>query len=413
MPLALNNVYKLSRTIPAMRKYHFRSGRHKNNLIYKIAAAVLAFALIFGIYYVIFMGKEGAPIPKPINTTNATGGNETENKTTGCDDSCLIDLAIVNADSSYCLNMSDERSDECWQIFSNADLSACIMLKNYTLKKACVNDFALIGNDAAICEALEGADRTECAEKINPPCMNISDLAEQGLCLARRYGDVKYCGANTQCILSYATERGDVEACGQLGSDAESYACRSVVGNTNECSLLSGLYTLDYCYQLLAQYSNDFAYCDYVSTGAYKSNCYLSAAIAKDDKTYCEKNDLEYIWKCYSNYSVETGDIQGCFEIDKYASGTKDSCLNDYAKKYSDPSACNNLSTIYIRTNCYAEVILAATNLSVAKCDAVSQPSWRDKCFTYLAKNSGDISVCNYVVDDSERSRCDDAVSGS
>ncbi len=385
------------------REYHFnRYARLRNMIIF----AVIVSSIVFTLIYFLFLEKDVARIIARITGHYSPGMNVTINVSTECDDECLIKAAIANSDSSYCRNVSTAKSDECWQVFSNSDLSACLALRNYLLRKGCVMDFAVFGKNASLCDLLKAEDRTSCRERVNPPCLDIPEGEKRETCLALRYNDTKYCTL-ASCFLTYATMRNDTTACSGLFSDAENYACRSVVEKKNECSLLSGVYTVDYCYQLLAQYSGDYSYCGLVESGLYKFNCYLSAALAEKNYSHCANNELLYMWDCYRNYSLSSGDISGCNAIsDKYVIGTRDGCLRAFALQYYDPSACNNLSTIYIRINCYADVILQTKNLSQEKCLAVANADWKDKCFSRFAAQKNDTAICSYIQNTDERRRC-------
>ncbi len=380
-----------------------RSGSSKRLIVMAVFAIIL-FTVIFGIAYLVFFWKGGGAVG-PEKIPAEPDRKATGNLTGICGDECLIALAIKNADSAYCRNVSNARLDECWQLFSNSELSSCLELGNYALRKTCVEDFAFFGKNASLCELLAEEDRAGCVEKINPPCMDIATQAEREKCLALRYNDSNYC-STAECALTYARERNDSSACARLASEPEKYACISTVEESNTCSLLYGA-NADYCYALLSQYSGDFSYCDAIASDLYKFKCYLAKAIEENDPSFCKKSPLEYMWECYKNYSLTTGSLEGCLEIDAtYATGSRDGCINTYALEFAEPAACNRLSTIYMRTNCYANIILQQYNLTVQKCSGVSQSDWKDKCFTSAAMASGNSSVCGYISGEDERKRC-------
>lgn len=380
-------------------------------LMNAIIAIVIAAAVFLGIAYMLLTNKSSTTkLPKTeiqvINTN--ISGNETSASL--CDDDCLLKYALTTTNSSYCNNMSSERSDECWQIFSASDFNACLKLKNYEMRKNCIGDAAFSQKNTSLCNLLSEQDKIFCIEKINPPCLDIVDQAEREVCLALRNNDTEYC-SNSKCLLDYAKERNDSKVCDMLKLDSEKSACISILKGTDECFKLSGIYTVDYCYQLFAQYSHDYSYCKSIETKLYKFNCYKSAAIDTRNKTYCEKNDLEYIWDCYTNYSLSTGDISGCLVIDStYARGSRDGCLNMYANQLGDPTACNYPSTVYIRTNCYANSIMNSQNLSIEKCFGITNSDWRDKCFTSYAIKSSQKIICSYIENSDEKKRCEDSV---
>lgn len=388
------------------RKYHAdRGARFRNMLVFTVIVSVI----VFGMVYFLFGQKEAARITATVEKPQSNATGNATNAGAACDDECLIKAAIRNSDSGFCKNVSNARWDECWLIFSNAELPACLELRNYALKKECVDDFAVFRKNATLCGALEEVDKTACEEEVNPPCMNISKGLERELCLAYRNNNSDYC-ASSECLLIYAKGRNDPSVCEALASETEKTACLSVLEGSNRCSQLSGV-AADYCYSILAQYSNDFTYCGLIQSGIHKYDCYLSAAIEEKNKTYCEKSDLEYRWDCYTNYSLETGDLDGCLAIDEqYATGSRDGCIGDYAETFGAPAACDYLSNIYMRTNCYGNIILGNYTMTVEKCSAISQADWKDKCFTRAASDVGDATICSYILGDYERKRCGETV---
>lgn len=386
------------------KDYHFdHYAKFRNKLLFTIFISLVIFTLI----YFLFLEKDVARVIARItNPGGIPGTNETgTNGTSSCGDDCFLKLALTTSNSSYCRNMSAARSDECWQIFSNSNLSACLELKNYTLRSGCVNDFASFGKNATICGFLNASDKAACEEGINPPCMNETGLQRQ-LCLAYRHNSTGYC-TESACFLSYATTRHDATACANLSSISERYACESVVSGENRCSQLTA-YSLDYCYQLLAQYTGDYSYCTGIGEFKYKANCLLDAALATRNMSYCELNELTYMPDCYVNYSLRTGDIAGCLALNNtYLTGSKDGCVYAFAENYTDPAACNYASTIFIRLNCYGDSILTAPqNLSLDKCAAVTHPGWKDKCYSAYAIAVKDASICDFVLDSGAKSSC-------
>ncbi len=385
------------------RTYRYRKpDRLKKMVIFALVASLIVFSLV----YFLFVEKDTARVVAKVQPPAANGTQNGGNGgAAGCDDECLLDLALVKSNSSYCMNVSAANSDRCWEMFADYEFDACTSLMNYSMRKGCLNGFALAQKNESICWMLQAADVDACRDAVSPPCANISEGAEKELCLALRYGNYSYC-ASAACTLAYANVTGDEGACAALASEPEEAACRSIASKGNRCS---GLRTSDreYCYLLLAKYTNDYGYCDEIESDYFNASCYYAAAIYYKDYTYCEKDTLDYIWDCYRNYSLETGDLSACYEIDSYAEGNFNSCLNNYASKYEDPSVCNGLTTIYMRTNCYAGIILSSQNLTLEKCSGVANPDWKDKCYSYYVKSGGDPSACGYIENSAEKTRCE------
>ena len=373
----------------------------------KIIFAIVATMIVMSAGYFLFLVKEQYDY---WTTTRMYPNNTLANNTTiiennTCGDDCLVALAISSGNSSYCLNVSRTSGDECWRMFSNDEINACLRINEYSLKKSCISYFATTSKNLSLCNLLSGADAANCIDEISPPCMDVNGTARE-VCLAMRYNNTKYC-SNEACLLEFAKASRDSSVCSGIKNEAENGACRSLVDNKDYCHLFLGSYTKDYCYQLMAQNLHDFSYCRKTTTPLYEYNCYLSAAIELKKPEYCKNTDIEYIWDCYKNYSLALHDMNGCISIDNYASNSKDGCFYEYAKKFEEPNACNYLSTIYMKTNCYADLIIGGTELTVAKCNAVQNPTWKDKCFSRAAYLQKDVSICSKIAGDDERKNCE------
>lgn len=389
--------YRFKTNKPKSRSFE-NAERKQRMRIFAVLLSIIVFAAI-GIVFLVFFHPESLDDWSQIYTPPKNNITVQINETKTCNDDCFIKLALSNKNSTYCKNVSENRSDECYIMFSNSEINACLALKNYSLKKDCV----IKSKNLSLCELLRNEDVVNCRGETTPIC-NITEARDS--CLAFYYNNSIYCSSE-ECRFNYAKERNDSFICENFSLDAEKYACRSVAKKTNECSLLNSIVVSDYCYQLLAQYSKDFSYCNYIVTGRYKYGCYSNAAVEKKDHSYCKKNEIEYIWDCYRNYSLATTDINGCFEIDsKYAKGSRDGCLRIFARAFELPYACNYLSDIYSRTNCYADVILQATNLSMEKCEAIVHETWKDKCYGQYAFQSNQGGACNYIQNEYEKTKC-------
>ncbi|MFA5077102.1 MAG: hypothetical protein WC488_01615 [Candidatus Micrarchaeia archaeon] len=373
-----------------------------------ILAAVLVAAAFFLGAYLLYLNQNSLMGWNAQNGSLTPANGTQANASGGCGDDCLLKLALHTADQSYCANMSDARDDECWEIFAHDDLAACLEIDDYSSRKNCIDDISFGQKNASLCDLLSANDSVMCREKINPPCMDVAEKAGRELCLALGKNDSAYCSDDMQCLVGYARERSDLAACTAISGEAERNACFGMVANKDRCEPITGVYTRDYCYQLLAIYSGDYFYCDKIENDLYKFNCYTPAAIATGDETYCKKAGIIYDEDCYSNFSLTTGKLSGCLAIsDPFEVNKRNGCMYAYARAFAYPSVCSYLSMVYMRTNCYANAIADATNLTVEKCDGVSNPDWRDKCFTSLAKQTNEKNACTYIKGTDEKSRCE------
>ncbi|MBU0586165.1 hypothetical protein KJ780_01505 [Candidatus Micrarchaeota archaeon] len=381
------------------------------NLIFTIIGIVL---ICVTITYIYLYNSEKELNDKISNGHNTSLTNLSLNESAVCGDQCLIDYATFTLNSDYCENVSDSRNDECWGIFANDSTEACLELIDYDKKRMCIEEIAVDEEDIEICDYLDGQDEEICRDKVVPPCLNIDNKEERELCLALSKNSTAYC-SEVNCVVSFAKEKKDAGVCEQLDNEAEKASCNGVISNLDECMYLNGTITKDYCYQLLAQYSGNYYFCDDISNGEYKFNCFTSAAIAKENMAYCSQLQLNYYSQCYREYSLTLHNIDACLAIDPvYRVSSRDGCIFDYANEFDDPGSCQYLSTIYMRTNCYANVIWSAENLSISKCYNVPNQAWQEKCFSKFAELTNSIEICNYITqNEAENKICIEGVTVS
>lgn len=114
-----------------------------------------------------------------------------------------------------------------------------------------------------------------------------------------------------------------------------------------------------------------------------KDSCYLDIANSNDDKKICELISKKAIHgSCLENFALKEalGDknVKSCYNL---ASTTKDDCLSDYFRNFSNTKDCT-----------------AVEGLDRQKClDLVNNAQ---------AYKSGDGNLCNLVVDDMMRENC-------
>jgi hypothetical protein len=119
------------------------------------------------------------------------------------------------------------------------------------------------------------------------------------------------------------------------------------------------------------------------------------------DYSICKQDGLSLntLWACYINYSLSTGDLSGCKQIDKLATTNLYSCASMYANKFGDPSACELITeTLTQRATCYeGSIIYSHQNLNWANCAGITDFNWRNKCYTEAAKLKNDTSICDHA----------------
>jgi hypothetical protein len=156
-------------------------------------------------------------------------------------------------------------------------------------------------------------------------------------------------------------------------------------------------------------FTGDYSYCEEITDleSTYALDCYSDFAVAEADYTICNTLKLDQRWDCYSYYSFETDDLDGCNNIDPLATTSLFTCVFEYAKEYGNPAACNIIADTTSRIVCFqGPIIYSQENLNWQYCEDVSNTDWSHKCFNEAAKLENDISICDEIDVDYAREAC-------
>jgi hypothetical protein len=394
------------------KSYRYKQEDGKQTML--LIGVLLVLIVVVGGALVYIITQKGAPsappnetgrppVPPPQNVSNVTN---ITNVTGQCDDQCLLDRAVQNKNFSDCQGISAEALEQdCYGQLSDVSLDACKALSDQAKRKACVTAFAVADDDIALCELLsEGKDECRLAAD---PCYNAEDKT---MCNVLRDNNPSLCGINSTCLLNYSVTKKNSTSCSLIQNTVAATACLSAVQYTDKCSDLSMQAEKDYCYQLFAVYANDYLTCTQITTNsAYALECYSVFAARLHNLSVCDRGGfgLNERWACYTNYSLATGDLSGCEEIDELATTNQFRCSFEYAKKYGNPAACQIIGSLASRSTCYeGAIIYSNQNLDWHFCDDVTSFDWRNKCYTESAKLYDDVSLCDNIAEDFAKESC-------
>jgi hypothetical protein len=398
----------------AEKRYKFKT--EDENVIPLIALLVVLIVLVAGALYVV-VSSSGEPqeeIPPPvINDTNITvptnQTNVTTNVTYVCDDDCHYQNALMNESADECKKISNGTlMDMCYEELADVSLAACLEVKDQDKKDFCVTGFAVSNNDIDLCDVLDSA-RYSCRKAVD----NCIGTENEGLCKALKETDPEYCESETACLLNYSMEKQDSSACKLIQNAVIAHGCESAIKGTDTCYDLGSQSQRNYCYQIYAKYSGDFLVCTSITPDTvYRLNCLSMFAASEANYTICTVGGLQLDdrWACYTNYSMISGDISGCEEINELATTNRFKCSFEFAKKYGDPTACQVIQALPSRGTCYQGVILYSNeNLKSENCAGVTDFTWRNKCYNEAAKLEDDVTVCDEIDESFARQACIDA----
>ncbi len=337
----------------------------------------------------------------------------TENETEVCDEECLLGKAIAEKDPKYCdwmLNSSAALA--CYETIAFDNFDACLKVENRSLLYDCIVAEANKTGDISKCDYLIREEEALSCKQTFDPCYYYNET-DRRICLATSHEDVSYCDNDNLCILNYTVETENSSMCNMITSNAIRSACNSYFSETDKCADLTVQAERYYCWQLYAVLSDDKLICTQIETvdGPYALNCFSYFAAKTHDLNFCKQGPLELndLWDCYIQYTLLTGDLEGCDKIDKLASTHMFECYYEYAKKYGNPHACDLMDEPRYAKTCYVGSIMNNTNLNYSYCADIAQEIWMNKCYTESAKVYRDISICDFIELELEREICTDS----
>jgi len=324
-----------------------------------------------------------------------------------CDDQCLY--ALASTDASLCGEIEDlGLKNSCYAHWANESLEYCLKTEG-DAREECVYYHAKKQNDIEICR--NAANRTACMVFFDD-CYMYEKEDEQGRCFAYKKGDYSYC-RDDMCYFDFALKNKDKGICDLISSLARKTACKSIIEKTDWCMGLNIKAERDMCWQIFSIESDDSSICFKITKlSPYALACFSYYAAKLRDLSFCDVGGfvLDDLWACYTNYSLNSGDLAGCDAIYNkslgYATTNIYRCYANYAKKYGDPSACNGIRDLAMMRTCYEGSILGAKNIDYRKCADVQVEIWKNKCYTEYAKYNNDSSVCDYIAGENERKTC-------
>lgn len=360
-------------------------------------------------------GKEERPTPAqegPIihetGSWSAEIGAQAQENATGAETQDWAALALSTKDPSYCLKLAPAEQDACRTPIANDSLEACRQVLNQEIREGCLLHHAYTLEDISLCDLISGEKKDECVETLSPPCAFITDMFEKARCYAFEYQNYTYC-RDENCTIDYAFAFEDQGACMMLvNSTGKMEGCLSALQHTDRCSTLSTS-NEELCYYTYAVGSNSSGFCYYITNDQSKIayQCFTYFAIANHDDALCEAIFLLDRWGCYTDYALATGDKNGCYDIDPKAPDSREVCFREFAYAHDDATACNEMTTEYMRQICFSSTIFGAHELTFQECSGILLPEWRDKCYQELAKRTDEQTFCNYIESETVKYNCD------
>jgi hypothetical protein len=396
--------------MPKEKRYRYTSPAQKGvQQKWMLAGAVLVAAVA-----VILLGTWLRPAVEPagdiliptITPVNATGCTS---------DACLTNLAEEEGNPTLCdLILNETRQQLCLEKIADVSFDACERMQDYGKRKSCAMAHAEEEQSIRPCQRLGLAeeDRDACIRSVDE-CY-FEGAEDQPTCRALQHQDVSFCEGDTACVNIYAIQNGETDSCEAITDPAEQNACVGLVLGRSLCHELSLPSRQDYCYELYSKATNE-SYCGAITEGSdYEWRCHAYFAVTQQNASQCAATDLLGRWKCYRNYSAETGDLAGCRAIHLLAQTTRYNCLFDIVTLYSDPRACTEFVYASDRERCYSALIYQhRVPIALESCALIELTAWRNACYSTVAVEQKNSSICAYADTSTSKELCERRVSGN
>ena len=393
------------------RNYKYGSNSGKNNTLLVGGAAILLLVLfaIAAIAFFMFIKPSAPEEPKDIGIPNVKPPEEDCSS-----DECLAKLAKEQNNPTLCdLILSSDKKQVCLEGLALTSFEACQKIIDYDKRKECGFEHAKIQKAIWPCQKLELNEQDERACILLTDKCYFDEPGEQELCEAIDKNNVTYCTGNEECIIAYAKSTKNEASCSEISDLPKQYACISLLKESPICHNLEVKAKEDYCYELYSKMINQSTYCSSITDGSdYEWRCHAYFAIGQKNLTQCKTVDLLARWSCYRNYSAETGDIEGCRAIHELALTSKYGCLFDLATIHGNMAACEDFQYANDKGRCYSAAIYQHKKpIAIEYCSVVQDEHWRDSCYSTVAAESKDASICTkYIQGEGERQLCQQRV---
>ncbi len=375
--------------------------KHKRRVLI-FAAVIVIVAFVLTLIYLTM-------VKKPEEQVTIQLPNITKTNVTICDDDCKLQKAVETRVFEDCEKIRDEsKKQSCFAAIGNYSLQSCMAITNYENKKTCIVVHAAREDNITLCINLNGDDRKSCITMIDG--CHYKNETEKPLCEALAKSDYSLCQKDQNCLYNYVKQTMDIAACNDLDARYEKNACVSVALKKDECVNLPLADEMDACKLEYATKTNQSDECGYIRKDTiYAIDCYEYFARQSKNPKLCDGVELLKRWDCYRKYAKETGDLNGCIDIDQYAPISKEHCFIDIAKFYGNPQACEYLAfDPGSRPVCFRAGIEDNTYLRHDKCANLTSDEWNIRCYTNAAKLEQNISVCDLQSNPADSKFCRD-----
>lgn len=175
-----------------------------------------------------------------------------------------------------------------------------------------------------------------------------------------------------------------IRGCLELARPALRDTCLSGVGilrtDTKLCDMTSDAMSRAYCYEKIAEASNNSLGCDGVNTTYWKDICYSHFGKQDNNEQFCLKvHDDTGRDDCFYDVGTETLNNRWCQQIRDY--GSRIECFSTVGKQLNNQSVCNILGG---SEQAICEYNIAVAKMNLSWCNTISFPKIKAVCETRI-----------------------------
>jgi len=314
-------------------------------------------------------------------------------------------------------------------------LNVCGKIQTEDKQQQCYRDVVIAQDDASLCENIKSSkysiNKDICYEKIGESKQDLTlcDKADPNyghLCymnVAAAKKDFSICDKDEELLYSNNSDYqnvghqkiecysgvykkifedgGDViSICGNLDEKTEiGSECylQAAIAKKDPSYCKKATWSSDECYKQLAEIKKDILICDSISSEANKYLCYVSVNPASQDPLICDRLGY-YDYKkasCIRDIAVAKMDTNICDAIVGYQ---KTDCYKNVAEAKLDYSICDEIDDSFSagadsKLMCYLSIAEKTQNMYICRRMTRGQPN----CYVSVAKGKQDESMCDNI----------------
>ena len=287
----------------------------------------------------------------------------------------------------------------------------------------CLINFVLERNDQTICDEYAVAVINECKQVAENEGRDSASCKEGGVFYRTETLSQKEIHTS-ECLLQLAKTNRDSSICTVISPTYFKDRCYGVVAiETKDTSLCENLRQEDryikkgrgWCITEIAKKTEDATICnDMPGSIILKELCWIELAVIQKDPTVCDviidSDALRTL--CNVRATGALGDVSLCETIEDNPpfNSHRGNCYIEAVRATGNDALCEMVDGDSFRIHCYAGVAIILNDASYCEQLADRPPATIYQCYTKVAEELKDRTICNEIEDVLSKDQCFDSV---